>query len=68
MNAFTSLPHRFAWSAQQLADAMPRRLSELFAFDAAREGTRSAANEPSRARRVPRYLRAAELPRLFRVR
>lgn len=32
MNAFTSLPHRFAWSAQQLADAMPRRLSESSIF------------------------------------
>lgn len=67
MNAFTSLPHRFAWSAQQLADAMPRRLSELFVFDAARAGAGSAANEMSRTRRVPRYLRATELPRMFRV-
>jgi hypothetical protein len=62
MNAFTSLPDRFPWSAQDLADAMPRRLSELFAFD-------SATNHaPSPARRSERrsFLPAAQ-PALFRV-
>ncbi len=30
MTIYTSLPHRFAWSPDQLADAVPKRLSDLF--------------------------------------
>lgn len=32
MTAFTTLPDRFAWSARELADAMPRRLSDSMLF------------------------------------
>lgn len=62
MNAFTSLPHRFPWSAQQLADAVPRRLSELSLFDGLNDTT---AGSQRRTRHS--FLPAAQ-PALFRVR
>lgn len=63
MNAFTSLPHRFAWSAQQLADAMPRRLSELCVFDSAADHPASPARRSARRSFLP-----SAQPALFRVR
>ena len=62
MNAFTSLPNQFPWSAQQLADAVPRRLSELSLF----EGVDAGAARSRRAARRS-FLPAAQ-PALFRVR
>ena len=53
MNAFAHFPSRLHWNAQQLADAVPLRLSELSGFDNARDGVRAmAANQPARRRRV----------------
>ena len=34
MNAFVVFPEHLHWTAQQLAEAVPLRLHELFAFDA----------------------------------
>jgi hypothetical protein len=60
-----------AWNAQDLADAVPRRLrlSQMIDFDAVRDGADACANAPARAPRtlLRGYLRVAELPRLFRV-
>lgn len=47
MNAFTALPAQFRWTADALADAVPRRLSTLFAVDAtALPDCTAAANAP----------------------
>ncbi len=68
MNAFAHFPSRLHWTAQQLADAVPLRLHELFAFDAARHDASPAANAPRRtAPHGKRYLRAAALPPRFRI-
>ncbi|MFC3714657.1 hypothetical protein ACFONC_00600 [Luteimonas soli] len=64
--AYFSFPQQ--WNAQDLADAMPRRLrlSQMVDFDAVREGA-VAANSVPRTRLTQAYLRVAELPRMFRV-
>lgn len=66
--AFPAQPH---WSADQLADAVPPRLHELFAFDATTRGdTHDASANASRLDR-PRgtrsYLRADTVRAPFRV-
>jgi hypothetical protein len=72
MNAspYFSFPQQ--WTAQDLADAVPRhlRLSQMIDFDAVRDGTTASANAPVRAPRTLQrgYLRVADLPRLFHVR
>ncbi len=57
-----------AWNAQDLADAVPRRLrlSQMIDFDALRDGAAACANAPARALQRG-YLRVPALPRLFRV-
>ena len=62
MNAFPALPSQFRWSPEQLADAMPSRLSGLFAFDAARDGVSAAANEPRQRLRIAHGYRGDALP------
>jgi len=64
--AYFSFPRQ--WNAQDLADAVPRRLrlSQMVDFDAMREGA-AAANSVPRARLAQAYMRIAELPRIFRV-
>lgn len=65
-------PFRLQWNAQQLADAVPLRLSELFAFDAGGDATQASNARrvgPPRATRVPgHYAGQSALPDLFRVR
>jgi len=60
------------WNAQDLADAVPRRLrlSQMVDFDAARAGADACANSPARRSRVAQrgYARNATLQPLFRVR
>lgn len=65
--AFASPFHNLHWNSQELADAVPLRLHELYAFDAARDGTGSAANGMPRAQLSRKYSRVAALPRIFRV-
>lgn len=71
MQANTGFPHQLHWDSFQLADAVPRRLSELYRFDARLVDTtvRAGANgEPRRSRQAPpRYVPASSLPGLFRV-
>lgn len=70
MNTKTTFPFAPHWTAQQLADAVPLRLFELFAFDAGADGAdldRSANQLPRRGLRGA-YLRIAELPARIRVR
>lgn len=62
MTAFTALPDRFAWSARELADAVPRRLSDDDAF-----ALPVACALPARRAARRSFLPAAH-PALFRVR
>ena len=68
--AYFSFPQQ--WNAQDLADAMPRRLrlSQMIDYDAARAGATASANAPGRrSRAIQRgYASNAGLPLLFRVR
>lgn len=68
MNTHLPLPDQFHWSAQDLADAVPRRLFELFAFDASLAGAAvgPCANQPPRRPWPASYLPANPAPR-FRV-
>lgn len=63
--AYFSFPQQ--WNAQDLADAVPRRLrlSQMVDFDAVRQG--AAANGVPRIRPTQSYLRVTELPRMFRI-
>lgn len=66
-NAFVAFPDRLHWDAQDLADAVPLRLFELYAFD-------PADARPSANRAAPRiahgrsYVPMATQSTLFRVR
>lgn len=64
--AYFSFPQQ--WNAQDLANAVPRRLrlSQMVDFDAVREGA-VAANSVPRTRLAQAYMRVAELPRMFRI-
>ena len=69
MNAFAQFPTRLHWTAQQLADAVPLQLHELFAFDARRNDARPAANRVrAGARRDAGYLQSAASFQRFRIR
>lgn len=67
MNAFFPLPPHFHWNAQQLADAVPRRLSQMPLFDAAPD-TRVAGNDAHARPRPPaEYLPRQALAPAFRI-
>jgi hypothetical protein len=70
MYASTGFPHNLHWDSIQLADAVPRRLSELYRFDtqpdlAAANRCPEVGARPVRASRP--YLPASTLPGFFRV-
>ena len=70
MYAMTSFPNRLHWDSFQLAEAVPRRLSELYHFDARDHvpATAPAKGTPRRhARAAAAYAPASDLPALFRV-
>ena len=70
MYANTGFPHHVHWSSDELADAVPRRLSELFHLEslAAAAAEDGAGAEARRARNLPRpYVPASTFPELFRV-
>ena len=70
MNTTSTFPYRLHWTAQDIADAVPLRLFELFSFDAGAGGAdldRSANHLPRRNWRGA-YLRVSELPAFIRVR
>jgi hypothetical protein len=62
-------PFDLHWTSDDLAGAMPLRLSELFDFDAARAQAQPSANveAPAQAWRRNGYLRNAA-PTSFRIR
>ena len=69
MNAFAYFPSRPHWTSHQLADAVPQRVHELFAFASAEADARPAANgEGRRTRAVAPYARRTVLPARFVVR
>lgn len=67
MNMTFSHTPRFLWTPQQLADAVPLRLSASLDFNALRAGTPAAANAPRRRPRTG-YLPATSGSGAFRVR
>ena len=70
MQANTGFPHVVHWDSFQLADAVPRRLSELYHFDVARHdgSARAPANGgPRHARPFRPYLPSPSLPSRFQV-
>ncbi len=68
MDTFAHFPTRLHWTAQQLTDAVPLRLHELYAFDASREPARGAANGTRRSRPAPeRYSARSQLPARFGI-
>lgn len=67
MNASVFFPSQLHWTSQELAEAVPLRLHELFAFDA--EHDVPAANGlPPRMPRRRNYLPPTPAPDVFRVR
>jgi hypothetical protein len=69
MNAIASFPQRLNWTAQQLADAVPLRLSELFALDGLHnDGLRAANRETRRTRSATAYAPRPRLPQRFAIR
>ena len=69
MDTIAHFPTRLHWTAQQLTDAVPLRLHELYAFDANRDSACDAANGARRARPAPeRYAAHSQLPARFGIR
>jgi hypothetical protein len=67
MNPFAHFPARPHWTAQQLADAVPLRLHQLFAFDARDGADERAANAARHRARDARYVQRSSLPPRFGV-
>ena len=72
MKASTHFPYGLNWTSQDIADAVPLRLFEVFDFDALRAGLRTthqnaSAQPPRRAWRRA-YAAAAALPTRVLVR
>ena len=66
MNASVFFPSQLHWTSQELADAVPLRLHQLFAFEAAR-GHHAANGIPPRQPRQRDYLPTSPAD-VFRVR
>ena len=70
MQATTGFPHTVHWDSFQLADAVPRRLSELYHFDTVRPHAVPAAPVDGGVRRTRGtrpYLPSSSLPGRFQV-
>ena len=69
MNADVYFPSQLHWTAQELAEAVPLRLHELFAFDAGRDAARHRQQPITRCRGWRTgYLPALPASPFFRVR
>ncbi|MGH8078306.1 MAG: hypothetical protein ACREPE_13405 [Lysobacter sp.] len=70
MNIQSTFPFGLSWTPQDIADAVPLRLFELFEFDAGPHGSdvvgRCANHLPRRSLRNG-YLRQRDLPAFIRV-
>ena len=60
MNTRSPFPDQLNWTSQELADAVPLRLSKLFAFDASRAGI--VAVDSANPAAVPRTQPGSYLP------
>lgn len=69
MQATTGFPHTVHWDSFQLADAVPRRLSELYRFEVRLDHPAPRAEEaaPGRSRAPVSYAPASSLPALFHI-
>ena len=70
MKTSSTFPFNLHWTSQDIADAVPLRLFELFAFDAGPGGAGLAgrcANQSPRRAWHRGYVPAAELPAFVRV-
>lgn len=67
-SATVYFPSQLHWTSEQLADAVPLRLHELFAFDAGHAGESANASVPTRQMEPRRYLPASPAPDVFRIR
>lgn len=68
MHAINHIAPTFHWTPAQLADAVPLRLSELFAYTSARNAACAPGKAPRRhTRPAPGYLPAEALAPRFRV-
>ena len=70
MQATTGFPHTVHWDSFQLAEAVPRRLSELFQFDVVRSAPAASASDEGTVRRMRDtrpYLPSSSLPGRFQV-
>jgi hypothetical protein len=71
MNATVFFPPQLHWTAQELAEAVPLRLHQLFAFDAVRDGAPADIDNTGSTwhqRQSRNYLPASPSPAFFRVR
>jgi hypothetical protein len=70
MNAsfFINFPSQLHWSADELTEAFPMRLHELFAHDACSETPFASHNGIQTLPQRPDFLPAAPMPTFFRVR
>ena len=66
MNADVYFPSQLNWTAQELAEAVPLRLHELFAFDAGRDA--DASNASHRLPQREGYLPPSPASPFFRIR
>ncbi len=69
MNTHSNFPDQLNWTSQDLADAVPLRLFEMFGFDAALTGAANGdcADQPPRRPWPDSYLPTDRPPPLFRV-
>ena len=69
MQATTGFPHVVHWDSFQLAEAVPRRLSELYHFDVVRSrpAAAPAGGALRRTRDTRPYLPSSSLPGRFHV-
>jgi hypothetical protein len=69
MNAFVFFPSQLHWTAQQLTEAVPLRLHEMFAYDAGVPAqSASNASGPQRPLQRQGYTPPAPSPSFFRIR
>ena len=67
-SATVYFPSQLHWTSEQIADAVPLRLHQLFAFDAGHAGDSANASVPTRQMKPRRYLPAPLAPDVFRIR
>ena len=67
-SATVYFPSQLHWTSEQLADAVPMRLHQLFAFDAGHAGDSANACVPTRQVKPRRYLPVSPAPDVFRIR